>query len=68
MTTWRQQRKDEKRAARAAQEETEDKERRRLENRSMFERIEEATSMADMREILHEFADRLGYNDSGIGR
>lgn len=38
-------------------------ERARLEARSMWEKIEEAKDASDFREILHEFAIKLGLED-----
>lgn len=53
-------RKDEKRAEWARQQEANEAERLRRAGRSMWQKIEDAESICDVREILHELADKVG--------
>lgn len=53
-------RRAEKRREWEAQQEAHVREQARLEARSWWEKIEDAKDFADVREILHGFADRLG--------
>lgn len=54
------ERRREREAAFEAQRETESRERERLAARSMFEKIEDASSVSDLKEILHAIANKLG--------